>query len=281
MTGSSTRTTARRHLLCRGRRGARRQGQGRRPSSSSWSRTASPRSTRPWACRSSNCPTGYQVEVLQSIETTPFFQAVRGHTVVALYNNKSLWPTSATRAAPGRMAAIFCAASRTRAGRCSPTPRPARRRSWVEGGTPWQQLRSERRQRRRHHRLRRRRRHARQRAGAEGHQGGAARGRQAREHRQLPQRRVGQLRPARLARQAHDLRQLAGGQGLPEPAGLDLQDRRRHHHPLGRRLAALPGARVQGQDHLWRRSRAPTCWTGRSRWPSSSPTTPRPRTRWG
>ena len=77
--------------------------------------------------------------------------------------------------------------------------------------------------------------------------------------------------PARLARQAHHLGQLAGGQGLPEPAGLDLQDRGRHHHALGRRLAALPGARVQGPHGLRRDRRAPTCWTGRSRWPELEP----------
>lgn len=35
---------------------------------------------------------GTQVEVLRSIETGPFFQAVRGHTVVSLYNNKLVWP---------------------------------------------------------------------------------------------------------------------------------------------------------------------------------------------
>ena len=74
-----------------------------------------------------------------------------------------------------------------------------------------------------------------------------------REHRHVPERRVGQLPADLLARQAHHLGQLAGGARLPEPAGLDLQDRRRHHHPLGRRLAAVPGARVQGQDGLWRR----------------------------
>ena len=34
---------------------------------------------------------------------------------------------------------------------------------------------------------------------------------------------------------------------LPEPAGLDLQDGGRHHHPLGRRLAPPPGARVPDQ----------------------------------
>ncbi len=34
---------------------------------------------------------GTRVEVLEGIQTTPFFQAVRGHTVVALYNNKLVW----------------------------------------------------------------------------------------------------------------------------------------------------------------------------------------------
>ena len=81
---------------------------------------------------------GYQTEVLQGMETDPFFQTVRGHTVVALYNNQNLWPTSAIRAARSRTAATCSAASRTWAGPCSPTPRPARRHSWVEGGQrPW------------------------------------------------------------------------------------------------------------------------------------------------
>jgi hypothetical protein len=35
---------------------------------------------------------GYQLQVLRSIEATPFFQAVRGNTVVALYNNQNVWP---------------------------------------------------------------------------------------------------------------------------------------------------------------------------------------------
>lgn len=34
---------------------------------------------------------GTQLEALKKIEATPFFQAVRGHTVVALYNNKNVW----------------------------------------------------------------------------------------------------------------------------------------------------------------------------------------------
>jgi hypothetical protein len=35
---------------------------------------------------------GTQLEALEKIETGKFFQAVRGHTVVALYNNKNVWP---------------------------------------------------------------------------------------------------------------------------------------------------------------------------------------------
>ncbi len=34
---------------------------------------------------------GYQLEVLQSMEETAFFQKVRGTTVVALYNNPLVW----------------------------------------------------------------------------------------------------------------------------------------------------------------------------------------------
>ena len=49
---------------------------------------------------------------------------------------------------------------------------------------------------------------------------------------------------------------------------------------LGRRVAALPRARVQDQDAPMATCPAPTCSTGRSRWPSWSRTTPRPRTRW-
>ncbi len=35
---------------------------------------------------------GTQVEVLDGMEEDPFFQTVRGHTVVALYDNKGVWP---------------------------------------------------------------------------------------------------------------------------------------------------------------------------------------------
>lgn len=40
-----------------------------------------------------NLSSGYQVEALKRIEGNPFFSQVRGHTVVALYNNKNVWPT--------------------------------------------------------------------------------------------------------------------------------------------------------------------------------------------
>jgi hypothetical protein len=36
---------------------------------------------------------GYQLEALKRIETGTFFQTIRGHTVVALYNNKNIWPS--------------------------------------------------------------------------------------------------------------------------------------------------------------------------------------------
>ena len=47
---------------------------------------------------------------------------------------------------------------------------------------------------------------------------------------------------------------VARREGFPEPARLDRQGRRRLDGPLGRRFAALPGARVQGPDDLRRRS---------------------------
>ncbi len=34
---------------------------------------------------------GYQIEALKRVESGKFFQALRGHTVVALYNNKNVW----------------------------------------------------------------------------------------------------------------------------------------------------------------------------------------------
>ena len=43
----------------------------------------------PWLALSD----GYQVDALKRIEGSKFFQTLRGHTVVALYNNKNLWPT--------------------------------------------------------------------------------------------------------------------------------------------------------------------------------------------
>lgn len=35
---------------------------------------------------------GYQLDALRALETDPFFQKVRGTTVVSLYNNPLLWP---------------------------------------------------------------------------------------------------------------------------------------------------------------------------------------------
>ena len=35
---------------------------------------------------------GTQTEVLAGLQASPFFQTVRGHTVVSLYNNKLVWP---------------------------------------------------------------------------------------------------------------------------------------------------------------------------------------------
>ena len=35
---------------------------------------------------------GLQIDALKKMQDGKFFQAVRGHTVVALYNNKNVWP---------------------------------------------------------------------------------------------------------------------------------------------------------------------------------------------
>jgi hypothetical protein len=42
----------------------------------------------PWLALSD----GYQIDALKRIENGKFFQTLRGHTVVALYNNKNIWP---------------------------------------------------------------------------------------------------------------------------------------------------------------------------------------------
>ena len=60
----------------------------------------------------------------------------------------------------------------------------------------------------------------------------------------LHQRRVGLTQPARLAGRAHDVWLVADSRGIPEPAGLDLQDGRRHDRSLGRLLPALQGMGV-------------------------------------
>jgi len=36
---------------------------------------------------------GTQLSVLETMEEGKFFQTLRGHTVVALYNNKNIWPS--------------------------------------------------------------------------------------------------------------------------------------------------------------------------------------------
>lgn len=46
---------------------------------------------QPWLDQSE----GYQMEVMEKIAAEPFFQKVRGTTVVSLYNNPSLWPVFA------------------------------------------------------------------------------------------------------------------------------------------------------------------------------------------
>ena len=183
-----------RHLLRRGGRGVRRQG--RRPTRSSRALVkdgvaeldaglgrALAQALAP--ARSSRC--------WRRSRTARSSRRVRGHTVVALYNNKNVWPN-------------FGYQGSSAAGRRLPLPRlPGRglddaagRRGEPAGvpglsgrTTTMATLRPQRRRRRRHRRLRRRRRHARQRAVPEGHQRRAARGRQAGEHRQLRQRRVG------------------------------------------------------------------------------------------
>ena len=61
--------------------------------------------------------------------------------------------------------------------------------------------------------------------------------------------------PARLDRHAHHLGKLARRQGFSESSGMDREGGRRFDDALGRRLAALRRARVQGQEHLWRHRR--------------------------
>ena len=72
------------------------------------------------------------------------------------------------------------------------------------------------------------------------------RGRQARDARGLRQRRVGLVPAARPGSTSARLGQLAGRQGLPEPAGLGLQDRRRHDRRTG------PAPRCASRPHEFR-----------------------------
>ena len=225
----------------------------------------------------------YQLEVLHQHRRPPrSSRRCAATTVVALYNNKNVW---ADIRLPGQLLP----------GRRLPLPRlPGRRLDHAAGrrGQPaavhglreartWHDdLRPERRRRRRHRRLRRRRRHAGQRAGAEGHRRRPARGRQAAEHRHLHQRRVGELRPARLARQAHHLGQLAGRRATSRTCRPGSARRSAAPRPTGPAPRSASRSTSSGPRPSTATSTAPTCSTGRSRWPSSSPTTPRPRTRW-
>ena len=72
----------------------------------------------------------------------------------------------------------------------------------------------------------------------------AARGRHAPPARGLRQRRVAGVQPAGVAGRAHHVRLVADRQGLPEPAGVDVQGGRRHDGALGRLLPALQGVGV-------------------------------------
>ena len=106
------------------------------------------------------------------------------------------------------------------------------------------------------------------------------RGRRRHETRGFHQRRMGELRPARLDGQAHDLRRLAGARRTSPTCRPGSSSRSAARRPTG------PAPRCASRSTSSRRcrptasSRAPTCSTGRSRSPSWSPITPRPRTRW-
>ena len=141
---------------------------------------------------------------------------------------------SATRARPSRRAATSTAASTTSTGSPTPSRRRERCRASMTNDSDVVVGR----------RLRRRRRHAGQRA--------------------LPGRREDVVLEAGAHHKpddfiddewpsfgqlawlddAHDLRVVARGHGLPEPAGVDVQDGRRHLGALGRLLPALQGLGV-------------------------------------
>ncbi len=73
--------------------------------------------------------------------------------------------------------------------------------------------------------------------------------------RRLPPGRVARVRPDGLGRPAHHVRQLEGRDGLPEPAGLAGEGRRRDHHPLGRCVPAVQAPRARRAQCLRRRRR--------------------------
>ena len=122
-----------------------------------------------------------------------------------------------------------------------------------------------------HRRLRRRRRHAGQRAGAEGHQGGDPGGRRAHEIDGLRQRRMGELHPARLARQAHHLGHLARGARTSRtcrPGSSSRSAARRCTGPAPRCASRSTSSRRAAPTAT---SPARTCSTGRSRSPRLEP----------
>ena len=116
-------------------------------------------------------------------------------------------------------------------------------------------IRPERRQRRRHRRLRRGRRHARQRTGAEGHQGGDPRSRR----RGTRSQDFVNDEWASFAQLAwKDMRTTSGNwrvhNDFPNLPAWIVKSVGGTTIALGGRLAALPGARVQGAQHLTARS---------------------------
>ena len=127
----------------------------------------------------------------------------------------------------------------------------------------------------------RRGRDPRQRALPEGRQGRRAGGGPPPHARRLRQRRVALVQAARLARQPHDVRLLPGRQGLPEPARPGRARPSAARPPTGPAAARASWSTSSRPRRTTRGSRASTRSTGRSRSPTSSPTTTGPRRRWG
>ena len=112
----------------------------------------------------------------------------------------------------------------------------------------------------------------RQRAVPKGVKRRGARGRPPPHARGLRQRRVGCVQADGLARpRARRRARCRIAKDFPNLPAWIVQGRRRHDHALGRRHPAVHGARVQGRDATTAASTAPTCSTGRSPWPTSTP----------